>query len=657
MNAATHLEWSTRAPRVAPAWRRRRLLTALMILGTSGAQAAAPDTNLAPDPARVQAIAAMLPEHPRGIGRPIQDRVAWEVLAKQPAFRKVLETATKQLGEPLPQTSDDLYLEFSRTGNRTKWQDVQAKRQIRLDQSVLAECLENKGRFLPMFRETLRSISDEQTWVMPAHDGGLANFKGKATDIDLASSRLAWVLATADWLLGNRLDASTRELIRTQVRQRVLVPFREMVEGRHRRNWWLTGSNNWNAVCLAGVTGSALALIEPREERAYYVAAAEKLSRSFLDGVPADGYCTEGVGYWNYGFGHYMMLAETILRATGGRVDLLHGEHVRRIAMYGLDIEIVPGVYPSFSDCSVGARAGDWLIGHIARRWGLRLPSRLMPRNTQASQSLLQTAMYAFASDMAQTRPAVSDWPGPGERTWFDSSGVLIGRPGTRRDCRLAVAMKGGHNAEEHNHNDVGSYIVVVDGRMVLVDPGAEVYTARTFGSHRYDSKVINSFGHPVPVVAGQLQQPGREHKARVIRTRFTDSADTLVLDLRAAYDVPDLEQLERTFVYSRENGGSVSVSDEVVFKTPQRFETALITFGEWRKLKEGLLQVQDGDAATDVTAQADGGALDVRAEELHEDLTAKRTPTRIGLTLREPVEHARITVTIRPSAQGGRTP
>ena len=40
--------------------------------------------------------------------------------------------------------------------------------------------------------------------------------------------------------------------------------------------WWFTVTNNWNSVCLAGVTGAALTLLADKEERAYFVAAAEK---------------------------------------------------------------------------------------------------------------------------------------------------------------------------------------------------------------------------------------------------------------------------------------------------------------------------------------------------------------------------------------------
>ncbi|MGB9624078.1 MAG: heparinase [Phycisphaerae bacterium] len=627
------------------------ILFVAVMLSAAMARAAAPTPRIEIPAERVREIAALLPERPRGPGRPIVDRAAWEALASRPEYRAIIKEAEALLRKPLPATSDDLYLEFSRTGNRTKWQDVNFQRRGRIDQAVLAECLEDRGRFLPMFTETLRAVCQERTWVMPAHDGGLANFHGKARDIDLASASLGWTLATADWLLADRLEPASRQLLREQVRQRVLEPFKEMVEGPGRADWWLTGSNNWNAVCLSGVTGAALALIDSREERAYYVAAAEKLSRNFLAGIPADGYCTEGVGYWNYGFGHYVLLAETILQATGGRVDLLQGEHVRRIAMYGLEIEIAPGVCPSFSDCPVNARPAEPLAAYIARRWGLTLPAAAHQKTATRPEPLYQAALYAFPGDFAATRPAPTDWAGPGPRSWFDIGGVLVARPGSHRDCRMAVALKGGHNAEEHNHNDVGSYIVIVDGRAVLVDPGAEVYTARTFSAHRYDSRVINSYGHPVPRVAGQLQRTGREARAVVLRTAFTEAADTLVLDLRSAYDVAALKKLERTFVYSREDGGSLTVTDEVAFEKPQAFGTALITFGTWRRLGPDTLRIEDGPAAVEATVALEGAEPAVQAEEIHENLGGTRTPVRIGIEYPNLTRTGRIRVQIRPAA------
>ena len=87
----------------------------------------------------------------------------------------------------------------------------------------------------------------------------------------------------------------------------------------------------------------------------------------------------------------------------------------------------------------------------------------------------------------------------------------------------LALAAKGGHNGESHNHNDLGSYVVTVDGVIVMVDPGSEVYTQRTFSDRRDESDACNSFGHPVPVVAGSLQRVGRDAQTRTVATRFAD--------------------------------------------------------------------------------------------------------------------------------------
>jgi hypothetical protein len=63
----------------------------------------------------------------------------------------------------------------------------------------------------------------------------------------------------------------------------------------------------------------------------------------------------------------------------------------------------------------------------------------------------------------------------------------------------------------------VGSFVVAVAGDTPLLDPGSEVYTARTFSARRYESQVLNSYGHPVPLVAGQLQRTGRKAEARVL--------------------------------------------------------------------------------------------------------------------------------------------
>ncbi len=599
---------------------------------------------------RIDVLAAMLPENPVGLGRSVDDRVAWEDVAKSLAYADVVARAGKLLAEPLPETTDELFEDHSRTGNRTRWQSVACQRRGRIGQFALAECVENKGRFLPALTEAVEAICAERTWVMPAHDGALKNFRGESVDIDLGSAMLAWNVATADFMLGGRLDAKARRLIRENVSRRILEPYLAMVAGNRKPNWWMNTTNNWNAVCLAGVTGSALSLVESPQERAVFIQAAEKYSANFLRGFTVDGYCSEGLDYWGYGFGHYVLLAETVHQATGGKVDMLDLPGARMPAAFPWRIVITGGVSPAFADCGVYAKPSEPLVHFVRRRYGFGADPADDKMLVSPDGSLYQAMMYSFANSATAAPPAERPAEGPGLRDWFADAGVLVARPAGKTDCRLGVALKGGHNAEHHNHNDVGSFVVVVGDKPVLADPGAEVYTERTFSSNRYDSKVLNSFGHPVPVVAGQLQQTGGEARGEVLSKTFADEADTLVLDLRSAYRVAGLAKLERTFTYSRAGAGSLTVTDEVALESAAKFETALVTFGEWQALDDGAMLIRDGKRAVRVEISTDAAGYTLDAVRIEEDIKPKLLPTRIAIRLTGPVTAATVTVKVTPT-------
>jgi len=601
------------------------------------------------DAKRVAEIAGLLSEKPAGFGVPIGNRSEWGKLAKDKSFAGEVSDAEKLMSEPIPDQPDDLYLDFSRTGNRTRWQRVSGQRRGRIPTLAVAECLENKGRFLPALEEIVRVLCSERTWVMPAHDAKLTNFRGEDVDIDLGSSALAWSLATADYLLADKLSPEIRRLIRENLDRRIFQPYRDMALGKRQKNWWMTGTNNWNAVCLAGVTGSALAIIDSRDDRAFFVAAAEHYSKSFLEGFTDDGYCSEGLGYWNYGFGYYVMLSEMIHHASGGKIELLQDAKAKQAATFGSKIEIINGVYPAFADCSISAEPSSRLMYFVSRRLGLGLRRWEQIDPISAGGSLYESMMYSFPNSATGTPPVPSDSEGPGIRSWFDQAGILICRPASKSTSRLGVALKGGHNNEHHNHNDVGSFVVILGDRPLLLDPGGEVYTARTFSGRRYESNVLNSFGHPVPLVAGKLQRTGSQARARVVSHNSTDDTDTLVLDISSAYDVPELKKLQRTFVYSRQGAGSLSVTDEVAFSQPCDFGTALVTFEKWQELPGSSLRIYDQKEALHANITATGAAFKITPDTIHEDLSARKEPTRLGINLTQPVTGAVIRVTLTP--------
>lgn len=599
------------------------------------------------DAASIQEIVAWLPAQPAGFGWPVTNRVAWNKLAAESAFaRKVIASADRLLAKPLADVPDSLFLEFSRDGNRTHWQKAEGARRSRIATFTLAEALQNQGRYLPALEQTITALCAEKTWVLPAHDGSLANFHGTVIDPDLGATGLAAELAEADFILGDKLSPATRKLILENVRRRVLQPFQDMVDGRRKELWWLRAKMNWNAVCVANTVFAALALEPDRETRAWFAAAGEHFIRYSLEGFTPDGYCAEGLGYWNYGFGHDILMIETLRRATGGKIDLLRDNAAIQPALFCVRSEILPGIYPTIADCAPGTQPDAGFKNYIERRLGLAASPSFMP---SVKGGLCLTMMLASLGPDLPVARRVEKLSASPLRSFFPYGGVLISRTAADARPAFAAVFKGGNNDEPHNHNDLGSFSVVVGDKMVICDPGGEVYTRRTFSSHRYDSEVLNSFGHAVPVIAGELERTGRAARAVMLETNFSAARDVLKFDLRSAYAVPELEKLERTFDFQRGPSPALTLTDDVRFATPETFETALITWGDIKQLDAQTIQITDGGSAVRVSVDTGGRGFHLRQETIHEDVDTPRQPVHLGIVLDQKITAATVRLRITP--------
>ena len=227
------------------------------------------------------------------------------------------------------------------------------------------------------------------------------------------------------------------------------------------------------------------------------MAAAEKYIANFLKGFTDDGYCSEGIGYWNYGYGCFVRLGHMLVGATGGQVDLFALPKARSAGLFARRMEITPGVYPAFADCSVGSTPSGEIMAYVTRRYELA-PTDWEQRGISACRWLDEFGVFSFTfQDASGTRTAEA----PGNRDWFENAGILICRGAkTVAGLPVGVALKGGHNEEHHNHNDVGSYVFCMGDSMTLVDPGAEVYTRRTFSADRYREQrveLVRASGSP----------------------------------------------------------------------------------------------------------------------------------------------------------------
>ena len=406
----------------------------------------------------------MLAGRPSVPGKPVADRGEWNKLDKLYGGSKLIKKAEPLISRALPEQPDELYLEFSRNGNRTHWQNVAFERRGRLTTLVLAECLESKGRFVPAIEDLVTTLCAERTWVLPAHDRKLTFFRGEQTGNDLASSALGWNLATADYLVGSKLAPAVRARLRDSVEARVLAPFRNMIRGRQQPDHWLTVTNNWNAVCLAGVVGAALALLDSDTDKAEFVAAAEEYSKYFLAGFTSDGYCSEGLGYWNYGFGNFVVLSEMIRFATGDGIELLARPEARIPALFATRIEIANGVSPAFADCSTQARPSSVLMWLIDRRLGA------------LSGGELQRVLLALAlnptPDLLILDEPVSGVDHNGQALFLDTVNAL------RKQQHMAILLV------SHDWTLVQEYadqVVLIDKTVKAIGTADEVFSSAAF--------------------------------------------------------------------------------------------------------------------------------------------------------------------------------
>lgn len=191
--------------------------------------------------------------------------------------------------------------------------------------------------------------------------------------------------------------------------------------------------------------------------------------------------------------------------------------------------------------------------------------------------------------------------------------------------------------------DDLGTFTVLLGDEELLTDPGAEVYTNRTFSKDRYDGQLLNSFGHPVPVVVGQLQKPGEDAESVLLEARFGEEEDKIVLDLKPAYELATLEVLTRSFLFQRSGQMGVTVKDRVVYSEPESFETALITYAKWEACEDGSILIGDGNNMLKVTVASGDGELDFA----HCVIEESSKPTRLSWRFRQSVKEAELTIRI----------
>lgn len=479
----------------------------------------------------------------------------------------IIRQAEEMLDTPYPVTLASDFIRFYRAGNREIFEAQYFTRRDMAVRFALAEALEGKGRFTDRIMDGVWLICDEADWVIPAHiphEYALQPwYKEEHPYIDLfaaeTGSTLAWIYA----LVRDALNAVTPQIcdrLLYCLRERIIKPFLA-----HDMYWMgLDGRrvNNWNPWILSNVL-SVCALTET--DTAVREQVVNRVCRSldsFIDGYYTDGGCDEGPSYWTAAGASMFDCLELLWDMTGGYVDVFGEELVRRMGEYEVDFHIDGDYFINFADCPAHMMPSARLIGRYGRRTGSRRMIDFGAYFTAAmkqSDCALHWKLYRSIKSICEIQPDCKNYQ-PAAQSWYNGIQVM-----SERADGLFLACKGGHNAESHNHNDVGSFIIYADGEPLILDAGVGQYTKKTFSSERYTIWSMCSDYHNLPTVNGCTQQPGGNYRAKDVV--YDQDGHSLTLDIAPAHPAEaGLVSLKRT---AKMADGVISVSDDVKLSAP----------------------------------------------------------------------------------------
>ncbi len=577
-----------------------------------------------PDIDRVKEIAVLLPEKPKGFGDPVQVRGRWDSLYTTGAFLRLINEADSISSVPFPELTEAIYMSYYKGKDSETSKRFIMKRRMLLAKMIWAECLTNRGTYMPAIIHALRSIVNTRTWTFPAEDREKTNWEGKRYTIGLSSSAYGSDMAQALYLLDSKLPGDLKEQIKTALYQRIFRPVLHAVNTGNVNNEFrsLKDIGNHNPVELANVLGAAFAVLEDKQQRAVFAAIAEKYSVNYFESYLDDGYCTEGIGYYSYGFTHYVFLRELLWQATHGKIDLFQRPKVAKMARFAPAMEIINSVYPAISDCEQYIKPWHQLMYYLNKNndLGLSAYSRL---STDIEQPSLCWMMFFFPNAASAYPDSDNSFKSLPVRDYFNDAGVLTVRPLAGSLFNMGATLKGGNNAEQHNHNDLGSYSIVVGDELITGDVGLATYTPKYFTKERYDLfKTTSSYGHNVPLINGIQQFAGKDAVARIIKTGFSDQQDEFAMDLASAYKADDLKKLVRTFTYNRgskHTPGYLRVRDDFCFSKNTAFETAIITRYGWRRVNENTIEIIGARAVLQATIHSSVPSFNISSEVIDE--------------------------------------
>lgn len=456
--------------------------------------------------------------------------------AVKPLIDALLNDAEAALSKTYEALKMSDYMLFLETGDRTKFERYYFERRRDCSYISIAYWLTEDEKYVEPLIDLVYMICDEFTWCLPAHSGldEKPTIKKIQTQIDLFQAETTRLLTDIDAMVGDKLPYYVSARIRSEIRWRIIDTL-----GTREFYWHMGCDNNWAAVC-AGGTAVGLLHYGTEEEINTHLPKLYGAMESFLGGFNDDGCCLEGYSYWRFGFGYFVIFARMILDYTNGEVNYFKREKVKNIALFPQKVRMGTGRVASFSD---GESLFDFAPGLMCYLKELYPDEFLLP---EIEYGKAKVNVYP-AREFLWLSADYKEDEFKEHTTFFDGAQWF-----SVKNKNFSFAAKAGYNSEPHNHNDVGSFLIVTnDNDVPLADFGCGLYDAKNFHpDYRYTLITNSSAGHSVPIINGENQKFGSEYRA----SNVVCEGNKFSFDFEGAYEKGIINKLHREFIVN-ENG------------------------------------------------------------------------------------------------------
>lgn len=507
---------------------------------------------------------------------------AWQNAVPEFIRQNIISDAEKLISFRFEPISGTISMDFKRSGDRLRHSNISFRKREVLMYLVMAESMEGKGRFLESIFNGIWSICEESYWGVPAHISGTGLPDVERPVVDLFAAETASVVALADYFVGNRLDGINpliRKRMYHETDRRLFTP---MLQYGDKYGWMSRTKpvNNWNPWIMSNWILSSLLLEKNKVRRELMVYKSMVGLDAYLNSLGDDGGCDEGPSYWFAAGASVFDCLDLLSNASGGKINIYDNELIRKMAGYITKTHIDGNYFVNFADADPTLTPSGLLLYRFGKavndpsmvEFGKWAQKEYPAKGGGATGMRMRYLENLLTLQKMDTTAAKFSDP---EASWIGDVQILT----ARTPSGLFLATHGGHNAESHNHNDVGDFIIYQNGEPMIIDAGRGNYTARTFSNKRYELWFTRSEYHNLPIINGKGQEAGRDFEAKDVRETINEKESSLSMDIAGAYPLSTgITALKRTVKLNREKErveikdifelNAVPVSYEQVFMT-----------------------------------------------------------------------------------------